>query len=81
MGAKAVIRDAARALDMPYAEADKIAKLIPTTLNITLEDALKQSAELAQLQKIRCSALPTCCRWRRTWKASFATPRRTRRAW
>jgi DNA polymerase-3 subunit alpha len=51
MGAKAVIRDAARALDMPYAEADKIAKLIPTTLNIKLEDALKQSAELAQLQK------------------------------
>ncbi len=51
MGAKAVIRDAARALDMPYAEADKIAKLIPTTLNITLEEALEQSAELAQLQK------------------------------
>ena len=51
MGAKAVIRDAARALDMPYAEADKIAKLIPTTLDITLEDALKQSGELAQLQK------------------------------
>ena len=36
---------------MPYAEADKIAKLIPNTLNITLDDALKQSAELAQLQK------------------------------
>ncbi len=51
MGAKAVIRDAARALDMPYAEADKIAKLIPTTLNISLEEALVQSAELAQLQK------------------------------
>ena len=51
MGAKAVIRDAGRALDVPYAEADKIAKLIPTTLNITLEDALKQSPELAQLQK------------------------------
>ena len=51
MGAKAVIRDAARALDMPYAEADKIAKLIPTTLNITLDEALKQSPELAQLQK------------------------------
>jgi len=51
MGAKAVIRDAARALDMPYAEADKIAKLIPNTLNITLEEALQQSGELAQLQK------------------------------
>ena len=51
MGAKAVIRDAARALDLPYAEADRIAKLIPNTLNITLEDALKQAPELAQLQK------------------------------
>jgi len=51
MGAKAVIRDSARALDMPYAEADKIAKLIPNTLDMTLKDALKQSAELAQLQK------------------------------
>ncbi|HTS67671.1 MAG TPA: DNA polymerase III subunit alpha, partial [Terriglobia bacterium] len=39
------------ALDMPYAEADKIAKLIPNTLNITLEEALQQSGELAQLQK------------------------------
>jgi DNA polymerase-3 subunit alpha len=51
MGAKAVIRDAARALDMNYAEADRIAKLIPNTLNITLQEALKQSGELAQLQK------------------------------
>jgi DNA polymerase-3 subunit alpha len=51
MGAKAVIRDAARALDMPYAEADKIAKLIPTTLNISLNEALEQTPELAQLQK------------------------------
>ena len=36
---------------MPYAEADKIAKLIPNTLNITLDESLKQSAELAQLQQ------------------------------
>ena len=51
MGAKAVIRDAARALDMPYAEADKIAKLIPTTLNIISEDALKQTAELRNFRE------------------------------
>jgi DNA polymerase-3 subunit alpha len=51
MGAKAVIRDAGRVLDMPYADADRIAKLVPNILNITLEDALKQSGELAQLQK------------------------------
>ena len=51
MGAKAVLRDAGRALDMPYAEVDRIAKLVPTILNITLEDALKQSTELRQLQE------------------------------
>ncbi|HET7215753.1 MAG TPA: DNA polymerase III subunit alpha, partial [Terriglobia bacterium] len=50
MGAKAVIRDAGRVLDMPFAEVDKIAKLVPTVLNITLEDAQKQSAELRQLK-------------------------------
>ena len=51
MGAKAVIRDAARAMDMNYAEADRIAKLVPNVLNISLEEALKQSGELAELRK------------------------------
>jgi len=50
MGAKAVIRDAGRALDMPFAEVDKIAKLVPTVLNISLDDAQKQSGELRQLK-------------------------------
>src|SRR4030067_800478 len=39
--ARGVIRDVGRAMDIPYAEVDKIAKLVPTVLNITLEDALK----------------------------------------
>jgi len=51
MGAKAVVRDAARALDLPFAEADRIAKLIPNTLNITLKDALAQTPELRQLNE------------------------------
>jgi len=51
MAAKAVLKDAGRALDMPYAEADKIAKMIPTTLNIELEDALKQTPQLEALRK------------------------------
>ncbi len=51
MGAKAVIRDAGRVLDIPFAEVDKIAKLVPNALNITLEDALKQSAELRQTKE------------------------------
>jgi len=36
---------------MPYGEVDKIAKMIPATLNIELEDALKQSPQLDSLRK------------------------------
>jgi DNA polymerase-3 subunit alpha len=49
MGAKAVLRDAGRVMDMPFAEVDRIAKLVPNVLNITLEEALKQSPELREL--------------------------------
>jgi DNA polymerase-3 subunit alpha len=51
MQAKAVVRDVGRALDMPYAEVDRIAKLIPSTLNITLEQALRQEPALRELQE------------------------------
>jgi len=51
MAAKAVLKDAGRALDMPYGEVDKIAKLVPATLNIELEDALKQTPQLEALRK------------------------------
>ncbi len=50
MGAKAVLRDAGRALDMPFAEVDKIAKLVPNVLNISLDEALKQSSEMRQMK-------------------------------
>jgi DNA polymerase III subunit alpha len=48
LGAKAVIRDVGRAMGMTYAEVDKIAKMVPNTLNITLDEALKDSAPLRQ---------------------------------
>ncbi len=51
MAAKAVIKDAARAMEIPYGEADKLAKLVPPTLNITLKEALEQSPALATLTK------------------------------
>jgi DNA polymerase III subunit alpha len=51
MAAKAVLKDAGRALDMPYGEVDKIAKMVPPTLNIELEDALKQMPQLESLRK------------------------------
>ena len=51
MLAKAVIRDVARVMSFSYADADRIAKLIPTDLNITLARALEQEPELMQLYK------------------------------
>ncbi|HIB45664.1 MAG TPA: DNA polymerase III subunit alpha [Candidatus Lambdaproteobacteria bacterium] len=47
--AKAVVRGVARVLDFPYSEADKIAKLVPNDLNITLDQALEKEPELAVL--------------------------------
>src|ERR1700678_2971986 len=47
MAAKAAIKDVGRALDMPYGEVDRIAKLIPTTIGITIAQALKDSPPLA----------------------------------
>ncbi len=49
LGAKAAIRDVGRVMDFPYAEVDKVAKLVPTQLNITLKDALKQEPRLQEL--------------------------------
>ncbi len=49
MSARMVIRDVARALDFPYAEADKLAKMIPMELHITIKKAMEQNVELASL--------------------------------
>src|SRR5437660_10604717 len=46
MAAKAAIKDVGRAMDIPYAEVDRIAKMVPAQLNITLEKALQDSAQL-----------------------------------
>jgi DNA polymerase-3 subunit alpha len=49
MAAKAAIRDVGRALDLPYGEVDKIAKLVPNTPNITIEDTLRAEPQLRYL--------------------------------
>ncbi len=48
MAARAAIRDVGRVLNFPYAEVDALAKQVPTTLHITLEDALKLSKQLKE---------------------------------
>ncbi|WP_309018287.1 DNA polymerase III subunit alpha [Pelagicoccus sp. SDUM812003] len=45
-GAKMIVRDLARVNDLPFAEADKIAKMIPDELNISLDDSVEKSADL-----------------------------------
>lgn len=49
MSARMVIRDVGRALDFPYAETDKLAKMIPNELHITINKALEQNRELKEL--------------------------------
>jgi DNA polymerase-3 subunit alpha len=49
MAAKAALRDVGRALNIPLARVDQVAKLVPQVLHITLEDAIKQEPELRRL--------------------------------
>ncbi len=51
LGAKAVVRDVGRVMGMEYNEVDKIAKLIPAELKMTLSKALEKSPELNDLYK------------------------------
>jgi DNA polymerase-3 subunit alpha len=51
MAAKAVVRDCGRVLGMGYGHVDKIAKLIPFELGITLDDAIEKEPELKRLYK------------------------------
>ena len=49
MAARAAIRDVGRALSMPYGDVDRVAKLVPAELNITIEKALQDAPELKEL--------------------------------
>ena len=49
MAARGVIRDVGRVMGIPYAEVDQIAKQVPNTLHITLDDALRLSKPLSDL--------------------------------
>ena len=46
MAAKASIKDCGRAMDMPYGDVDRIAKLVPATVGMTLDRALAESPDL-----------------------------------
>jgi DNA polymerase-3 subunit alpha len=48
MKARAVVRDVGRAMDMPYADVDRVAKMIPAALDMTLDKALAESPPLKE---------------------------------
>jgi len=50
-GARAAIRDVGRALGMPYGDADRVARLVPPSPNMTLEQALESNPELSELYR------------------------------
>jgi DNA polymerase-3 subunit alpha len=50
MKARAVVRDVARVMDIPYADADRVAKAVPPALDMTLAKALEESPPLKELQ-------------------------------
>ncbi|MBQ7678468.1 MAG: DNA polymerase III subunit alpha [Butyrivibrio sp.] len=64
LAARGVIRDVARAMGLPYSTGDKVAKLIPNELNITLEKALAVNPELRRLceEDAQIGQLITYCR-------------------
>ena len=49
MAARMVIRDVGRVLDYPYGDTDKLAKMIPNELHITIKKAIEQNKELRDL--------------------------------
>jgi DNA polymerase-3 subunit alpha len=49
MAARGVIRDVGRVMNLPYNDVDKIAKMVPQVLNITLKEALKQEPRFGEL--------------------------------
>ena len=51
MKARAVVRDVARVMDIPYADADRVAKAVPPALDMTLAKALEESPALKELQQ------------------------------
>jgi DNA polymerase-3 subunit alpha len=46
-GAKAVVRDMARVMDLPFSDSNRLAKMVPDDIHITLDKAIEKSAELA----------------------------------
>src|SRR6202034_788339 len=48
MAARAAIKDVGRALDLPYGEVDRVAKMVPATIGVTITKALQDSPQMQE---------------------------------
>ena len=81
MAAKAVVRDVGRVLGIRYGFVDRIAKLIPFELGITLERGAREGAGAAPAQYREQEDVQASSIWRARWKASRAMPASMPVAW
>ena len=81
MKARAVVRDVARVMDIPYADADRVAKAVPPALDMTLEKALEESPALKEMEQKdeRVKELLAVARRLEGHDAARLGPRRRRR--
>ncbi|MFK7697773.1 DNA polymerase III subunit alpha [Paenibacillus sp. HJGM_3] len=56
MAAKAAVRDVGRVMNLPYGDVDRVAKLLPSYLGVTIEEALRTTPELKELCEKQSSA-------------------------
>ena len=80
LGARAAIKDVGRVLDISFADVDEVTKLIPTTLNIKLKEAIAAGAGIDGPGAKETRAWRKCWMSRRSWKAWRATAACTPRA-
>ena len=80
MLAKGVLRDVGRALDMPYSDVDRIAKLVPNRLNISLDDAIAEEPGCARCKRKTPVSSASSTR-RGASRVCHATPRCTPPGW
>ena len=81
LGARAAIKDVGRALDLSFADVDRITKLIPSQpLNIKIKEARKMEPQLDELAA-RSRASKKCWKSPSAWRAWPATLRCTPPAW
>lgn len=69
MKARAVVRDVGRVMEFPISEVDRVAKLIPATLDMTLDKAIEEIPALAANSSAKTNACATCSKSRAGSKA------------